>query len=103
MGKISEPIEREDYKCSASLARPHTDLPWSAALLRPSGPPSQFTISLNFFMANTLTVFDAGLALNTHGSFVKGFTPLRAGVAGFFFNFTFNIPPSLKEPCFFPM
>ena len=30
---------------------------------------------------------DAGLALRTHGSFVKGLTPLRVGVAGFDFNF----------------
>merc|ERR1719436_1363508 len=44
---------------------------------------SQLTISLNFFMGNALTVLDAGLALNTQGSFVNGFTPFRAGVAGF--------------------
>merc|ERR1719174_1954471 len=64
---------------------------------------TQLTISLNFFIGSTLTVFDAGFALNTHGSLVKGFTPLRAAVAGFFFSFTFNIPPSLKEPCFFQL
>ena len=29
------------------------------------------------------------------------FTPLRAGVAGFFFNFNASMPASLKEPCFF--
>merc|ERR1712151_575037 len=62
---------------------------------------SQFTISLNFFMANTRTVLLAGLALDTHGSFVKGFTPLRAGVAGFFFSFKFKTPPNLKDPFFF--
>merc|ERR1711879_10379 len=52
-------------------------------------------------MGNAFTVLDAGLALKTHGSLVKGFTPLRAGVAGFFFNFKFNAPASLKDPVFF--
>merc|ERR1712176_157459 len=62
---------------------------------------AQFTISFNFFMAKARTVLEAGLALNTHGSLVKGLTPLRAGVAGFFFNFKFKQPPNLKEPFFF--
>merc|ERR1719378_1841702 len=44
-------------------------------------------------------VLDAGLALKTHGSFVKGFTPFLAGVAGFFFKF--NAPAILKLPFFF--
>merc|ERR1719350_2672970 len=61
----------------------------------------QFTSPLNFFMGNTFTVFDAGFALNTHGSFVNGFTPFRAGVAGFFFSFRFNMPQILNEPFFF--
>merc|ERR1711988_1294777 len=34
-------------------------------------------------MAMTFTVFDAGFALNTQGSFVKGFTPLRGGCWSF--------------------
>merc|ERR1719408_570912 len=62
---------------------------------------TQLMASLIFFMAMTLTVLDAGLALKTQGSLVKGFTPLRAGVAGFFFNFNFNMPASLKDPFFF--
>merc|ERR1719321_1194158 len=62
---------------------------------------AQLMASLIFFMAMALTVLDAGLALNTHGSFVKGFTPLRAGVAGFFFSFKFKTPPNLKDPFFF--
>merc|ERR1719355_88597 len=45
-------------------------------------------------------VLDAGFALNTHGSFVKGFTPLRAGLAGVFFNFKFKAPANLKAPFF---
>merc|ERR1719356_397843 len=61
----------------------------------------KLTIFFNFFIGNVLTVFEAGLALKTHGSFVNGFTPLRAGVAGFFLSFMFNAPASLKEPFFF--
>merc|ERR1719189_437664 len=62
---------------------------------------AQFTISLNFFIGNTLTVLLAGLALKTHGSLVKGLTPLRAATAGFFFSFMFKTPPSLNLPFFF--
>merc|ERR1719183_2407996 len=62
---------------------------------------AQLIISLSFFIGMALSVFDAGLALKTHGSLVNGLTPLRAGVAGFFFSFMFSTPPSLKEPVFF--
>merc|ERR1712187_906608 len=62
---------------------------------------SQFTSSFNFFMGKALTVLDAGLALKTHGSFVNGFTPFRAGVAGLDFSFRFNMPAILNEPVFF--
>merc|ERR1712176_389966 len=61
----------------------------------------QFTISFSFFIGKALTVLDAGFALKTHGSFVNGFTPFLAGVAGFFFSLRFNAPASLKEPFFF--
>merc|ERR1711879_1097616 len=64
-------------------------------------PGSQLMASLSFFIARTFTVFEAGFALKTQGSLVNGFTPLRAGVAGFFFNFMLSIPASLKEPVFF--
>merc|ERR1719379_1934724 len=70
-------------------------------ILRKEVLPPQFTASLIFFMAMTFTVFDAGFALKTQGSLVKGFTPLRAEVAGFFFNFKLSIPASLKDPFFF--
>merc|ERR1711862_893038 len=60
----------------------------------------QFKASFSFFMASALTVFEAGLALNTQGSLVNGLMPFFAGVAGFFFNFKFNIPASLKLPFF---
>merc|ERR550514_2546979 len=60
----------------------------------------QFKASFSFFMASALTVFEAGLALNTQGSLVNGLMPFFAGVAGFFFNFKFNIPASLKFPFF---
>merc|ERR1719373_1363279 len=60
----------------------------------------QLIISLNFFMGKPLTVLLAGFALNTHGSFVKGLTPFRAGVAGLLLSFRFRQPPILKDPCF---
>merc|ERR1719174_3151684 len=60
----------------------------------------QFKASFNFFMASALTVFEAGLALKTQGSLVNGLMPFFAGEAGFFFNFKFNMPPSLKFPFF---
>merc|ERR1719213_1379830 len=61
----------------------------------------QLIISFNFFMGRARTVFEAGLALKTHGSLVNGFTPLRAGRAGFFLSFKFKQPPILKAPFFF--
>jgi len=60
----------------------------------------QFNASFNFFMASALTVLEAGLALKTQGSLVNGLMPFFAGVAGFFFNFKFNMPASLKLPFF---
>merc|ERR1719432_622135 len=62
--------------------------------------PPQLIISLSFFMGRARTVLLAGLALKTHGSLVNGFTPLRAGRAGFFFNFMLRRPAILKEPFF---
>merc|ERR1719446_1720364 len=59
------------------------------------------SISLSFFIAKHFTVFEAGFALKTHGSLVKGLMPLRAFVAGLFFSFMFSMPASLKEPDFF--
>merc|ERR1719329_2132322 len=60
----------------------------------------QFKASFSFFMASALTVFEAGFALKTQGSLVKGLMPFFAGVAGFFFSFKFNMPASLKFPFF---
>merc|ERR550532_122665 len=61
----------------------------------------QLMASFNFFIGKTRTVLLAGLALKTHGSLVKGLMPLRAGLAGFFFNFMLSTPPNLKAPFFF--
>ena len=58
----------------------------------------QFKASTNFFMASALIVFEAGLDLKTRGSLVNVLMPFFAGVAGFFFNFKFNMPASLKFP-----
>merc|ERR1711943_26504 len=69
--------------------------------LRQNTHVSQLTIVLSFFIGMALTVFDAGFALNTQGSFVNGFTPLRAGVAGLTLSFKLSIPASLNDPDFF--
>merc|ERR1719247_2473918 len=61
----------------------------------------QLIISLSFFIGKARTVLLAGFALKTHGSFVKGLTPFRAGLAGFFLSFMFNAPASLNDPFFF--
>merc|ERR1740117_2143696 len=61
---------------------------------------AQFNDSLNFFIAYTFTVLEAGLALKTQGSLVKGLMPFFAAVAGFFFNFMLSMPPNLKLPFF---
>src|SRR6478752_4804700 len=42
------------------------------------------TASFTTFRGDALTDLLAGLAANSIGSFVKGFTPLRASVAGLF-------------------
>merc|ERR1712125_221174 len=65
------------------------------------GAHHQLINSLSFFIGSALTVLDAGLALKTHGSFVKGLTPLRAGLAGFCLSFKLSAPAILKEPTFF--
>merc|ERR1719197_1962741 len=61
---------------------------------------TQLTIALSFFIGRALTVFEAGFALKTHGSLVKGLTPLRAGRAGLFLSLRFRAPASLKDPFF---
>merc|ERR1711972_1018060 len=78
----------------------HCDPGWLHTT-RTIAPTDQLTRSLNFLSARALTVLEAGLALKTHGSLVKGLMPLRAGVAAFFFNFRFNAPTNLKDPFFF--
>merc|ERR1719161_2933605 len=59
---------------------------------------AQLISSLNFFIGRARTVFEAGFALKTHGSLVKGFTPFFAARAGFFLSF--KAPASLKFPFF---
>merc|ERR1719321_690968 len=65
-----------------------------------SGLPVQLINSFSFFMGSALTVFDAGFALKTQGSFVNGFTPFLAFVAGLTFSFKLGIPASLNDPDF---
>merc|ERR1712096_270910 len=82
------------YKNKLSLANPSTKAHDENVL------KAQLMATFNFFIAKTRTVLEAGLALKTQGSLVKGFTPLRAGVAGFFLSFMFNMPANLKAPFF---
>src|SRR5690606_6910921 len=56
------------------------------------------TISFRPFRAATLTVLEAGLALNIISSPVNGFTPLRALVAGFFTTRIFSRPGNVNRP-----
>merc|ERR1719152_571105 len=78
----------------------------SQARTRPAVPTahghgSLHSITLSFFIGRQRTVLEAGFALKTHGSLVNGLMPLRAFVAGLFFNFMFSMPATLKEPVFF--
>ena len=50
------------------------------------------TMSLRFFIGRILTMFRAGLALNTVSSPVKGLMPLRALVAGLRITISFIKP-----------
>lgn len=64
---------------------------------RSSQAMNQFTFqiaNLPFFGWPPNTVLPAGLAVKMHGHLVKGFTPLRAGVASFFLSFMVRTPPT---------
>ena len=104
------PLELVVYSCSRGiLVRPPTRSQMAVkpptlklqAVCNVVLKPDQLTISLNFFIGSARTVLDAGFALKTQGSLVKGFTPFLAGDAGFFFSFKFNAPASLNEPADF--
>src|SRR5579871_3711048 len=66
----------------------------------PPGAPrsAQFTKPFSDFSATARTFFEAGLALKVIFSPVKGFTPSRALVAGFFTTFSFSRPGSVNRP-----
>src|SRR5260370_24347149 len=68
---------------------------------RPIAPDlvfDQFTNSLRFFSAAMRTFLLAGFALNIIFSPLKGFTPSRAFVAGFFPTFLFRSPGIVNKP-----
>merc|ERR1712014_79357 len=93
--------QRENlYSVSCGLASPPAWADHDSCRQLALTTAPQLIISLNFFMGKPLTVLLAGFALNTHGSFVKGLTPFRAGVAGLFFSFRLTQPAILKEPFF---
>src|SRR4051794_16228326 len=56
------------------------------------------TASLATFRGDALTDLLAGLAANSIGSFVKGFTPLRASVAGLLTTDIFAKPGMTNSP-----
>src|SRR6202048_3323017 len=56
------------------------------------------TASLATFSGDALTDLLAGLAANSIGSFVKGFTPLRASVAGLFTTDILTKPGMTNSP-----
>ena len=59
------------------------------------------TASFAAFTGRALTIFRAGLALNTVGSFVKGLMPARSFVAGFLMTTNFAKPGNKNAPFFF--
>src|SRR6185295_13914436 len=63
---------------------------------RPTRPLQ--TASLATFRGDALTDLLAGLAANSIGSFVKGFTPLRASVAGLFTTDILTKPGMTNSP-----
>jgi hypothetical protein len=59
------------------------------------------TASFAAFKGRALTIFLAGLALNTVGSFANGLMPARALVAGFLMTTNFAKPGNRNAPFFF--
>jgi hypothetical protein len=60
-----------------------------------------YTASFAAFTGRALTIFRAGLALNTVGSFVNGLMPARSFVAGFLMTTNFAKPGNRNAPVFF--
>src|SRR5207247_6915342 len=63
--------------------------------------PAAYTASFAAFTGRALTIFRAGLALNTVGSFVNGLMPARSFVAGFLMTTNFAKPGNKNAPFFF--
>ena len=61
---------------------------------------SHHTASFAAFTGRALTIFRAGLALNTVGSLVNGLMPSRSLVAGFLMTTNFAKPGTTKVPVF---
>jgi hypothetical protein len=59
------------------------------------------TASFAAFTGRALTIFRAGLALNTVGSFVNGLMPARSFMAGFLMTTNFAKPGNKNAPFFF--
>src|ERR1700704_5930220 len=69
----------------------------SRGILRQS---AAYTASLAALTGLARTIFRAGFALNTVGSFVNGLMPFRALVAGFLMTTNFAKPGTRKTPAF---
>ena len=63
--------------------------------------PLAHTAFFAAFTGRALTIFRAGLALNTVGSFVNGLMPARSFVAGFLITTNFAKPGNKNAPFFF--
>src|SRR6516162_11776970 len=72
-----------------------------AGVFPPLFQPSRYaTASLAAFTGRALMIFRAGFALNIVGSFVNGFMPFRAFVAGFLITTNLANPGTKKAPVF---
>src|SRR5262245_2152987 len=76
----------------------HSSVRWSSMRKRKQ---SAHTASFAAFTGRALTIFRAGLALNTVGSFVNGLMPARSFVAGFLITTNFAKPGNNNAPFFF--
>lgn len=88
-----EPVDGSSTRRVSCLGRGGPDPPGAR-----SGPAQDSAMSLSFFRGRTLTTVFAGLALKVVSSPVKGFVPLRAFVAGFFWVVIFINPGRVNCP-----
>ena len=93
-GRLSTSVSSQSLTCFSTN---------SESPLMPVHNKAQFAHTASFaaFTGRALTIFRAGLALNTVGSFVNGLTPARSLVADFFMTTKFAKPGNKNAPFFF--